>query len=41
MNFIAHYGIPLKKKSYALSVTIPMARRGETYLSPSYSMALP
>jgi hypothetical protein len=28
MNFIAHYGILLKKKEYALICTIPMGRRG-------------
>ena len=28
MNFIAHYGIPLKKKSYALICTIPMGAPG-------------
>jgi 4-hydroxyphenylacetate 3-monooxygenase len=39
MNFIAHYGIPLKKKEFALICTIPMAAQGMKLICrPSYSM---
>jgi aromatic ring hydroxylase len=39
MNFIAHYGIALKKKQYALICTIPMGSPGMKLICrPSYSM---
>ena len=39
MNFIAHYGIPLKKKEFALICTIPMGATGMKLICrPSYSM---
>ena len=39
MNFIAHYGIPLKKKEFALICPIPMAAQGMKLICrPSYSM---
>ena len=39
MNFIAHYGIPLKKKEFALICTIPMDAPGmKLVCRPSYSM---
>ena len=39
MNFIAHYGIPLKKKEFALICTIPMNAMGMKLICrPSYSM---
>lgn len=40
MNFVAHYGIPLKKKEFALICTIPMDAQGMKLICrPSYSMA--
>ena len=40
MNFIAHYGIPLKKREYALICTIPMGSPGMKLLCrPSYSLS--
>ena len=40
MTFIAHYGIMLKKKEYALICTIPMGTPGMKLICrPSYSMA--
>ena len=39
LNFIAHYGIPLKKKEFALICTIPMGAPGmKLVCRPSYSM---
>jgi 4-hydroxyphenylacetate 3-monooxygenase len=39
MNFIAHYGIPLKNKQFALICTIPMGAPGMKLICrPSYSM---
>lgn len=39
MNFVAHYGIPLKKKEFALICTIPMGAPGMKLICrPSYSM---
>ena len=39
MNFVAHYGIPLKKKQFALICTVPMGAPGMKLLCrPSYSM---
>jgi 4-hydroxyphenylacetate 3-monooxygenase len=39
LNFIAHYGIALKKKEYALICTIPMGSPGMKLICrPSYSM---
>jgi hypothetical protein len=41
MNFIAHYGIMLKKKAFALICTIPMGAPGMKLICrPSYSMML-
>ncbi|MGQ0615488.1 MAG: 4-hydroxyphenylacetate 3-hydroxylase family protein [Acidimicrobiia bacterium] len=38
-NFIAHYGIPLKKKKFALVCTIPMGAPGMKLICrPSYTM---
>ena len=40
MNFVAHYGIPLKKKEFALICTIPMGALGMKLICrPSYSMS--
>jgi 4-hydroxyphenylacetate 3-monooxygenase len=40
MNFIAHYGIPLRKREFALICTIPMGSPGlKLICRPSYSMA--
>ena len=40
MNFIAHYGIPLKKKEFALICTIPMGSPGMKLICrPSYTAA--
>ena len=39
LNFIAHYGIPLKKKQFALICAIPMGTPGMKLICrPSYSM---
>jgi 4-hydroxyphenylacetate 3-monooxygenase len=39
MNFVAHYGIPLKKREFALICTIPMGAPGMKLICrPSYSM---
>lgn len=39
LNFIAHYGIPLKKKEFALICAIPMGATGMKLICrPSYSM---
>jgi 4-hydroxyphenylacetate 3-hydroxylase N terminal len=39
LNFIAHYGVPLKKKEFALICTIPMGAPGiKLICRPSYSM---
>jgi 4-hydroxyphenylacetate 3-monooxygenase len=39
LNFIAHYGIPLKKKEFALICAIPMGSPGMKLICrPSYSM---
>jgi 4-hydroxyphenylacetate 3-monooxygenase len=39
MNFIAHHGIMLKKKEYALVCTIPMGTPGMKLICrPSYAM---
>ena len=39
LNFIAHYGIPLKKKEFALICAIPMGTAGMKLICrPSYSM---
>ena len=39
LNFIAHYGLPLKKKEFALICTIPMGAPGMKLICrPSYSM---
>ena len=40
LNFIAHYGIPLKKKEFALICTIPMGSPGMKLICrPSYTLA--
>ena len=39
MNFIAHYGIPLRKREFALICTVPMGAPGMKLICrPSYSM---
>jgi 4-hydroxyphenylacetate 3-monooxygenase len=39
INFIAHYGLPLKKREFALICTIPMGATGMKLICrPSYSM---
>jgi aromatic ring hydroxylase len=39
LNFIAHYGVPLKKKEFALICTIPMGEPGMKLICrPSYAM---
>jgi 4-hydroxyphenylacetate 3-monooxygenase len=38
-NFIAHYGLPIKKKEYALICTVPMDSPGiKLFCRPSYTM---
>ena len=39
MNFVAHYGIPLRKREFALICTVPMGSPGMKLICrPSYSM---
>jgi aromatic ring hydroxylase len=39
-NFIAHYGLPIRKREYALVATVPMDARGVKLICrPSYSAA--